>query len=92
MLLPAAVATPGITTIRQPLKEMGLLAAGWMLEALEEREHGTPQNQNCTKRSRSWCGGCRLPARRRREEKTGKRGRTLDKAEQDGEYLHYSND
>jgi hypothetical protein len=22
---------------------MGLLAAGWMLEALEEREHGTPQ-------------------------------------------------
>jgi LacI family transcriptional regulator len=42
-VLPAAVATPGITTIRQPLKEMGLLAAGWMLEALEEREHGTPQ-------------------------------------------------
>jgi LacI family transcriptional regulator len=42
-VLPAAVATPGITTIRQPLKEMGLLAAEWMLEALEEREHGTPQ-------------------------------------------------
>ena len=42
-VLPAAVATPGITTIRQPLKEMGLLAAEWMLEALEEREHGSPQ-------------------------------------------------
>jgi LacI family transcriptional regulator len=89
-VLPAAVATPGITTIRQPLKEMGLLAAEWRhwrngsTEALK--------SQNCTKRSRSWCGGCRLPARRRREEKTGKRGRTLDKAEQDGEYLHYSND
>jgi LacI family transcriptional regulator len=42
-VLPAAVATPGITTIRQPLKEMGLLAAEWMLEAVEQREHGNPQ-------------------------------------------------
>ncbi len=42
-VLPAAVATPGITTIRQPLKEMGLMAAEWMLDALEEREHGGPQ-------------------------------------------------
>jgi len=39
-VLPAAVATPGITTIRQPLKEMGLLAAEWMLEAVQERERG----------------------------------------------------
>jgi LacI family transcriptional regulator len=38
-VLPAAVATPAITTIRQPLREMGLLAAEWMLEAVEEREH-----------------------------------------------------
>jgi len=35
-VLPAAVATPGITTIHQPLKEMGLQAAEWMLEALEK--------------------------------------------------------
>jgi LacI family transcriptional regulator len=42
-VLPAAVATPGITTIRQPLKEMGLLAAEWMLEAVEAREHGSVQ-------------------------------------------------
>jgi len=42
-VLPAAVATPAITTIRQPLKEMGLLAAKWMLEAVEEREHGSAQ-------------------------------------------------
>jgi len=42
-VLPAAVATPGITTIRQPLKEMGLLAAEWMLEALDKRENGSPQ-------------------------------------------------
>jgi LacI family transcriptional regulator len=42
-VLPAAVSTPGITTIRQPLKEMGLLAAQWMLEAVEKREEGTAQ-------------------------------------------------
>ena len=30
-VLPAAVSTPGITTIRQPLKEMGLLASEWTL-------------------------------------------------------------
>jgi LacI family transcriptional regulator len=33
-VLPAAVATPGITTIRQPLKEMGLLAAEWTLQGI----------------------------------------------------------
>ncbi len=37
-VLPAEVATPGITTIRQPLREMGLLAARWTLDALEQRE------------------------------------------------------
>jgi LacI family transcriptional regulator len=42
-VLPAAVATPGITTIRQPLKEMGLLAAEWMLEAVQTREQGSEQ-------------------------------------------------
>jgi len=36
-VLPAAVATPGITTIHQPLKQMGLLAAQWTLEAIESR-------------------------------------------------------
>lgn len=39
-VLPAAVATPGITTIRQPLKEMGLMAAEWMVEAVEGMEQG----------------------------------------------------
>lgn len=39
-ILPATVATPDITTIRQPMKEMGLLAAGWVLEALQARERG----------------------------------------------------
>lgn len=39
-VLPALVATPGITTIRQPMKEMGLLAAEWVLEALKAPERG----------------------------------------------------
>jgi LacI family transcriptional regulator len=40
-VLPAVVATPGITTIHQPLKEMGLLAAQSVLGAIEKREQGT---------------------------------------------------
>jgi LacI family transcriptional regulator len=39
-VLPAVVATPAITTIRQPLHEMGLQAVVWALRALEEREQG----------------------------------------------------
>ena len=39
-VLPAFVSTPGITTIHQPLKEMGLMAAEWALEAIEAREQG----------------------------------------------------
>lgn len=45
-VLPAAVATPGITTIRQPLKEMGLQAAEWVLKeitAQEQKSEPTPQ-------------------------------------------------
>jgi LacI family transcriptional regulator len=37
-VLPAAVATPGITTIRQPLGEMGMLAAEWTVKAIESRD------------------------------------------------------
>jgi len=37
-VLPATVSTPGITTIRQPLKEMGLLASEWTLQAINARE------------------------------------------------------
>ena len=42
-VLPAEVATPGITTIRQPLKEMGMQAAKWMLEALERKVDRAPR-------------------------------------------------
>ena len=42
-VLPAAVATPAITTIRQPLRGMGLLAAEWVVEAIEAREHKREQ-------------------------------------------------
>lgn len=34
-ILPGALATPGLTTVRQPLREMGLAASERMLEALE---------------------------------------------------------
>ncbi|MGB6973064.1 MAG: LacI family DNA-binding transcriptional regulator [Terracidiphilus sp.] len=37
-VLLAKVATPGLTTIRQPLKEMGLRAATWALRALDAKE------------------------------------------------------
>jgi LacI family transcriptional regulator len=37
-VLPAEVATPAVTTIRQPLREMGLQAAKWTLQAIEEPE------------------------------------------------------
>ena len=36
-ILQAAVATPAITTVRQPLRDMGLLATEWVLNALEAR-------------------------------------------------------
>jgi DNA-binding LacI/PurR family transcriptional regulator len=41
-VLPAAVSTPGITTIRQPLNEVGHLAADLMLQAMLGREKGSP--------------------------------------------------
>jgi DNA-binding LacI/PurR family transcriptional regulator len=37
-VLPAAVSTPGITTIRQPMETMGEIAASWILEAIEAGE------------------------------------------------------
>jgi LacI family transcriptional regulator len=39
-ILLAEVTTPGITTVRQPLKEMGTRAAEWVVEALEYRGRG----------------------------------------------------
>lgn len=45
-VLPAAVATPGITTIRQPLKHMGSLAAEWMLQMIPAREEGQEMAPN----------------------------------------------
>lgn len=37
-VLPAAVSTPGITTIRQPMETMGEIAVSWILEAIEASE------------------------------------------------------
>jgi LacI family transcriptional regulator len=37
-VLPAEVATPAMTTIRQPLHQMGLMSAEWVVEAIKARE------------------------------------------------------
>jgi DNA-binding LacI/PurR family transcriptional regulator len=37
-VLPASVSTPAITTIRQPLREMGLMASQWVTEAIAARD------------------------------------------------------
>jgi LacI family transcriptional regulator len=37
-ILPAAVSSPGITTIRQPMEQMGQIAASWILDAIEVSE------------------------------------------------------
>jgi len=42
-VLPASVATPGISTIRQPLAQMGSIAARWVLQAIES---GQPASAN----------------------------------------------
>lgn len=39
-VLPAEVATPAITTVRQPLKEMGMQAAEWVMQSIAKRGRG----------------------------------------------------
>lgn len=43
-ILPAGVSTPGITTIRQPLREMGLLATERMLRAISQGQGREDRN------------------------------------------------
>jgi DNA-binding LacI/PurR family transcriptional regulator len=45
-VLPAVVSTPDVTTIRQPMKEMGLRAAEWVLDAIESRDLGVVPSAN----------------------------------------------
>ena len=42
-VLPAVVATPALTTIRQPLRQIGLMASNWITEAIESREQRREQ-------------------------------------------------
>lgn len=39
-VLPARVTTPGITTVHQPLREMGLQAAKWVVDEIRARQAG----------------------------------------------------
>jgi LacI family transcriptional regulator len=45
----AAVNTPGLTTIRQPMEEMGGLAAQWVLDSLGGQERETAEELNESK-------------------------------------------
>jgi len=40
-VLPAEMATPAITTVRQPMREMGMRAAEWVLQAIARRGRET---------------------------------------------------
>ncbi|HEX7727525.1 MAG TPA: LacI family DNA-binding transcriptional regulator [Terracidiphilus sp.] len=43
-VLPGAVTTPGLTTIRQPLKQMGLRAAKWCVDAIGTHVDGSKRS------------------------------------------------
>lgn len=76
-VLPAVVATPGITTIRQPLTEMGLLAADWTLKAIEAQERGidkAPQLYEAQPELVVRTSSAHPPQKSRRGRKRGERG------------------
>ncbi|MGA2807777.1 MAG: LacI family DNA-binding transcriptional regulator [Terracidiphilus sp.] len=83
-VLPAAVSTPGITTIRQPLKEMGLLAAKWMLEAVEAREKGTGQQPKMHKAQPELICRMSTASRQANGKKLERRQKSLDSVGQEG--------
>jgi DNA-binding LacI/PurR family transcriptional regulator len=63
-LLPAAVATPALTTIRQPLREMGLMSAERVAEAIKAANRCVNRHRDCIERRRSsWCECSLLPTR-----------------------------
>jgi len=70
-VLPASVSTPGITTVHQPLKEMGLLASEWTLQAINAREQQSPkpvQLHNASPELIVRMSTARCPAARRKTE------------------------
>ena len=53
----AAVSTPALTTIRQPMEQMGSLAAEWVLESLKRNMQGSRllcRRALCISYRRSW--------------------------------------
>jgi len=56
-VLPAALTTPALSTIRQPLREMGLQAARWILEEVSASESGRKRE------ARTYMGQLELVAR-----------------------------
>jgi LacI family transcriptional regulator len=90
-VLPAAVATPSMTTIRQPLKEMGVLAAEWMLDSVNGREHLGQQGPRLFRAQPELVVRVSAAAAAQRKEARSTE-KVLDKAEDVGENLHCSND
>lgn len=87
-VLPAVVATPGITTIRQPLKEMGSLAAQWMLEEVKQQD-----SKKC-QRARLYKAQPELVIRKSTARAANSRNNVragLDRVEGSGGYLQRSN-
>jgi LacI family transcriptional regulator len=73
-VLPASVATPAITTIRQPLREMGLLAAEWVVDAIkarEQRREPLPRLHRAPPELVIRMSSAGLPGRKKRKERVG---------------------
>ena len=80
-VLPAEVATPAITTIRQPLKEMGMQAAEWVMQAIAKRGRGIDEAPRLYKAQPELVirDSTSAPTPRRRKDRV-QNGKDLDKA------------
>ena len=70
-VLPAEVATPAITTVRQPLKEMGMQAAEWVMQAIAKKGRGMDEPPRLYKAQPELIvrGSTSAPPQRRRKDR-----------------------
>ncbi|MGP8252032.1 MAG: LacI family DNA-binding transcriptional regulator [Terracidiphilus sp.] len=80
-VLPAEVATPAITTIRQPLKEMGMQAAEWVMQAIAKKGQGMDEAPRLYKAQPELVvrGSTSAPPQRRPKKQRAERHRALTK-------------
>jgi len=91
-ILPAEVATPNITTIHQPLKEMGALAAKCILDAVGEQELRDVQQEILHKAQPKLVVRMSTAQATKKWETDELGGEVLDRTKEVGEYLLNSND